>query len=139
MFPDFPDLQGTEKRSIVVLKSVNLVTVTEIPNLKLQKSAEAKYTFRAVGRESKKLPYRLNTFSFLFECLQDSKGALTPRTERRAANRWQAEVDDLVNSKTIAINKSPLLLNAISTPWTNSVTVLSFLKALNRELKQRRF
>ena len=42
MFPDFPDLQGTEKRSIVVLKSVNLVTVTEIPNLKLQKSAEAK-------------------------------------------------------------------------------------------------
>ena len=117
MFPDFPDLQGTEKRSIVVPKSVNLVTVTEIPNLKLQKSAEAEYTFRAVGRESKKLPIKTLFHPF--------------SSERRAANRWQAEVDDLVNSKTIAINKSPLLLNAISTPWTNSVTVLSFLKALN--------
>ena len=118
MFPDFPDLQGTEKRSIVVLKSVNLVTVTEIPNLKLQKSAEAEYTFRAVGRESKKLPIKTLFHPF--------------SSERRAANRWQAEVDDSVSSKTITINKpSPLLLNAISTPWTSRVTVLSFLKALN--------
>lgn len=68
MFPDFPDLQGTEKRSIVVLKPVNLVTVTEIPNLKLQKSAEAKYTFRAVGRESKKLPIKTLFHSFSNAC-----------------------------------------------------------------------
>ena len=41
MFPDFPDLQGTEKRSIVVLKSVNLVTVTKIPHSKLQKKGRS--------------------------------------------------------------------------------------------------
>ena len=68
MFPDFPDLHGTEKRSTVVLKSVNLVTVTEIPNLKLQKSAEAEYTFRAVGRESKKLPIKTLFHSFSSAC-----------------------------------------------------------------------
>ena len=68
MFPDFPDLQGTEKRSIVVLKSVNLVTVTKIANSKLQKSAEAKYTFCAVGRESKKLPITILFHSFSSAC-----------------------------------------------------------------------
>lgn len=68
MFPDFPDLQGTEKRSIVVLKSVNLVTVTKIPHSKLQKGAEAKYTFCAVGRESKKLPIKTLFHSFSSVC-----------------------------------------------------------------------
>ena len=88
------------------------------------------HILRSWARKQEATDY--NTFSFLFEHLLDSNGPLTPRTARRAANRWQAEVDDLVNSKTITINKpSPLLLNAISTPWTNRVTVLSFLKALN--------
>lgn len=68
MFPDFPDLHETEKRSTVVLKSVNLFTVTEIPNLKLQKSAEAEYIFRAVGRESKKLPIKTLFHSFSSAC-----------------------------------------------------------------------
>lgn len=76
MFPDFPDLHGTEKRSIVVLKSVNLVTVTEIPNLKLQKSAEAEYTFRAVGH-----------FSIPFQVPARLKGR--SYTENRAASREQ--------------------------------------------------
>ena len=85
MFPDFPDLQGTEKRSIVVLKSVNLVTATKIPHSKLQKRAEAKYRFCAVGRESKKLPIK----HFFIPFRVSARLKWRSYTENRAASREQ--------------------------------------------------
>ena len=87
MFPDFPDLQGTEKRSIVVPKSVNLVTVTKIPHSKLQKKGRSQVNILRGWARKQEATLPIKHFFIPFRVPARLKGR--SYTENRAASREQ--------------------------------------------------